>query len=55
MHNCPIIKKEMKPEECEATIYTVNSGLKEDEILRRIKRINGWKFICRNCKHFKNE
>ncbi len=53
MVNCPIIHKEIEEDECEASVYNVNTGEKDDQVLRKIKRTIGWKFICRNCKHFK--
>lgn len=46
---CPILSKEIEIEECSNTIDAVKEITNDSLVLKRIKRVNGWRFICKNC------
>lgn len=51
MVKCPILCQNIKDDECKTTVCAVKGEVKESEVLKRIVRRNGWKFICKNCNH----
>lgn len=55
MKNCPILSKEIDNEDCENTIYATREETNDAMVIKRIKRVNGWKFICKNCIHNKSK
>lgn len=55
MINCPILNKEIEDLDCDNTIFATREELNDSAVLKKIKRVNGWKFICKNCNHNKNK
>lgn len=50
MVDCPIIRQEVDEEECrQVAIESYKDG--KNIIAKKFKRIIGWKYICKQCKH----
>lgn len=48
---CRILGKEITDEECANTIIEAYKDKNGRELEKRVKRIIGWKLICKSCKN----